>query len=111
MQVKQASAAAQRMAISRKFCSGLNGPVIGPRWMIVMLAPIFSSLPHWGGEVGRGGERSKRGAYRFQNALEIVENLIVPKPDDPIVAKCEFGATLLVKFHPFGMLAAVELDR
>jgi hypothetical protein len=52
----------------------------------------------------------KFAAYRLQHAVEIVENLIVPKPDDAVAVTRELGAALIVCVHPLRMLTAIELD-
>jgi hypothetical protein len=49
-------------------------------------------------------------AYRLQHAVKVVENVVVPKPDDAVPVTRELGAALVVGFHPFAMLTAIKLD-
>jgi len=49
--------------------------------------------------------------YGLEDPVEIVDDLIVPEPDDPIEVTGELGRTLGVGVLLRGMLAAVQFDR
>jgi hypothetical protein len=46
-----------------------------------------------------------------KNAVEIVDDLVVPEPDNPISVVRQFDRTCGLGVPPVGVLAAVELDR
>jgi hypothetical protein len=73
----------------------------------------FAIEPEWGrprsGRPGCWG-RFELAANRFQHAVEIIENIVIPKPDDTIAMKYQFGAASVVRVHSLGMLTAIEFD-
>jgi hypothetical protein len=57
-----------------------------------------------------GGGYFQRSLNRLQHAIEIIENLVVPKSDDAIAMRRKLGTAPLVCRHLLAMLAAIEFD-
>ena len=60
--------------------------------------------------------KGRRGAIRddlpdqFQNSGEIVDYVVIPKPDDPISPALEVGGAACISHLLLGMVAAIEFD-
>jgi hypothetical protein len=52
----------------------------------------------------------KRTQNRLQHALDILENLTIPKPNDAIAFQAQFDRAQIVRRFSLAVLAAVKLD-
>ena len=58
----------------------------------------------------RWGRRFEGAGDRLQYAVEIVENIIVPKADDAVAVTRKLGTTSFISIRLRAMLTAIELD-
>jgi hypothetical protein len=49
------------------------------------------------------------GDQRFENAVDVLDNVIVPDADDAVAERVQIGITLSI-CSAFGVLTAVDLD-